>query len=91
MLQFDLDRMRSEAFNSCKETPRIQNENRVIRDQVKALLEQAKERSHEITRHKKIIGMYELQVEELEHKLVIMKNREIKLEAELEQANEGLR
>jgi hypothetical protein len=91
MLQFDLDRMRLEFSSSGKETPRIQNENKIIRDQVKSLLEEAKERFQEITRHKKIIGMYECQVEDLEHKLVIMKNREIKLEAELEQVNESLR
>lgn len=35
--------------------------------------------------------MYELQREELEHKITLMRNKEIKLEAEVEQVNEKFR
>jgi hypothetical protein len=69
MLQFDLDRLRNEHHSKGNETPRVQNENKVIRDQIRGLLEEAKDRSHDITRLKKISYMYELQKEEMEHKV----------------------
>jgi len=91
MLQFDLDRLRAEHQNTGQDTPRVQNENKIIRDQVKKLLDEAKDRSHDISRLKKLINMYDIQLEELEHKMTMMKNKEIKLEAEIEQTNETVR
>lgn len=69
MLQFDLDRLRNEHNTKENDTPRVQNENKVIRDQIRSLLEEARDRSHDISRLKKIINMYELQKEEMEHKV----------------------
>ena len=44
--------MRMEYHNPDPDTPRVQNENRVIRKQVKGLLDEAKERYQEITKLK---------------------------------------
>lgn len=89
MNKFYLERLQEGEFEKEYETPRIQNENRMIRDQIKMLLSEAKERSHEVTRLKKLIHMYELQKEEYEHKFTMMKNKEIKMESEIEQIGEN--
>jgi len=53
--KFYLERIKTESLNiSSNETPRIQNENAMIRDQIKVLLEEAKERNHDISRLKKV-------------------------------------
>ena len=89
MNKFYLERLQEGEFEKEYETPRIQNENRMIRDQIKVLLNEAKERSHDVTRLKKLIHMYELQKEEYEHKFTMMKNKEIKMESEIEQIGEN--
>ncbi|CAI2363075.1 unnamed protein product [Moneuplotes crassus] len=88
MNKFYQDRLKAERMAGASETPRIQTENQMIREQVRMLLDDAKERTHDIGRLKKLIGMYELQKEEFEHKFTLMRNKEIKLEAELDQAAE---
>ncbi|CAI2360241.1 unnamed protein product [Moneuplotes crassus] len=88
MNKFYQDRLKAKRMAGAGETPRIQIENQMIREQVRMLLDDAKERTHDIGRLKKLIGMYELQKEEFEHKFTLMRNKEIKLEAELDQAAE---
>ena len=88
MLQFDLDRLRAEHQNSSSDTPRVQSENKIIRDQIRHLLEEAKDKSKEVNKLKKAISMQDLYQEELEHKITMMKNKEIKLEEENEEAIE---
>ncbi|CAI2385899.1 unnamed protein product [Moneuplotes crassus] len=88
MNKFYLDRLKADRIANSNDTPRIQNENQMIREQIKVLLDEAKDRNHDINRLKKLINMYELQKEDFEHKLTLMRNKEIRLEAEIEQISE---